>query len=58
MYAAAGTPYLTAPLDGLFGTTRAGLALLVSAQIVMGLGSGTLGVTRAYVAESTGREER
>eukprot|EP00518_Triparma_eleuthera_P004603 CAMPEP_0182457868 /NCGR_PEP_ID=MMETSP1319-20130603/3331_1 /TAXON_ID=172717 /ORGANISM="Bolidomonas pacifica, Strain RCC208" /LENGTH=410 /DNA_ID=CAMNT_0024656419 /DNA_START=426 /DNA_END=1658 /DNA_ORIENTATION=+ len=58
MYAAAGTPYLTGPLDGLFGTTRAGLALLVSAQIVMGLGSGTLGVTRAYVAESTGREER
>ncbi len=31
---------------------------LLLAQVVMGIGSGTLGVTRAYVAESTQRSKR
>lgn len=32
--------------------------LLIFSQIVMGVGSGTLGVTRAYVAEVTSKESR
>jgi len=31
---------------------------LIMAQVIMGLGSGTLGVTRAYVAEITPRKDR
>lgn len=38
--------------------TANNLYWLIGAQIVMGFGSGTLGVTRAYVAEITSRAER
>jgi len=34
------------------------LPLLIAAQIVLGLGSGSLGVTRSYVAELTGKRRR
>lgn len=44
----------------LFGSVyRVGsLYFLVFAQVVLGIGSGTLGVTRAYVAEITATRER
>ncbi|GMH84880.1 hypothetical protein TrVE_jg10177 [Triparma verrucosa] len=57
MYASSGTPmFVNFLMERLHKSS--GLFLLISGQFVMGLGSGTLGVTRAYVAESTGREER
>lgn len=50
------TPALVAKLDSLH--PKVGLFLLILAQLVMGLGSGTLGVTRGYVADITPRNER
>ena len=42
----------------LLYTQVRGLASLFAAQVVLGLGCGTLGVTRAYVAESVPRDQR
>ena len=56
LYVSASTPVIASHLASIHDS--APLSLLILAQIVMGLGSGTLGVTRAYVAEITPRDKR
>ncbi|GMH66437.1 hypothetical protein TrRE_jg9159 [Triparma retinervis] len=56
LYVAASTPVVASHAASIHSS--APLFLLIFAQVVMGLGSGTLGVTRAYVAEITPRDKR
>lgn len=42
----------------LLYTASKNVYMLLASQVIMGIGSGTLGVTRAYVAEQTLRSKR
>lgn len=56
LYVCASTPAMSSLLNSIHPSLP--LCALIGAQVVMGLGSGTLGVTRAYVAEITPRDKR
>ena len=45
-------------LGALIYTQSSSLPLLIFSQLVIGLGAGTLGVTRSYVAENSKKSER
>jgi ceroid-lipofuscinosis MFS transporter 7 len=49
---------LTIALGTAMYASSTSLWMLALAQVIMGLGSGTLGVTRAYVAEKSSHEQK